>query len=179
MIRRYVKIILKAVIFIFLASCAYIGYKYYCGWLLVRQATDNISNILANENCLASEKIYSDGHTLYSMQDKALEYLKELDKSNNIDFDINETELISLNQDSVIQTWYSKNGVNTCPNSYLTAAQKGDVIHVRVNGIMRCKLTFMPSWSNEAPYVISIPISIETNKIASDFYKSQTDNRNY
>ena len=77
MFRKLAKILLGTMVGFILFTVCYIGYYYFEGYMISRTILNNISYYAMSENCLASDKVYSEDSTLTSVQDKIIKILDE------------------------------------------------------------------------------------------------------
>lgn len=175
MFRKLAKILLGTMVGFILFTVCYIGYYYFEGYMISRTILNNISYYAMSENCLASDKVYSEDSTLTSVQDKIIKILDEYSEQTWY-LDINtKGDVFGNGEDNIVSCWYLGDTGEEMPAfSYEEAAPKETLLTLR----LRCNLSFplklVPNGGKE-DYVLELPLTVTNSVVGTKYYKGTED----
>ena len=168
MVKAMLKMFFTTFFLCFFGTLLYFAVYYHDMYLVTQHCANLISEIVANEGCVASEKIYkksSDDTVGYSMQDSIANLLKSTSKANSkpkMQLRLYQNAVSPLgNLDGANVTFGSSNESNATvrvytldqPNdflgSYADAAKKGDVVNIEIYGKVDYRIPFVPDWKKQ------------------------------
>lgn len=183
MIKAMLKMFFTTFFLCFFGTILYFAVFYHDMYLVTQHCANLISEIVANEGCVASEKIYKNSSGAYSMQDSIATLLKNTSKVNSkpkMQLRLYGNEVSPLgNLVGVNVTFGSSNTSNatvrvstldnpgTFLGSYVDAAKKGDVVNIEIYGKVDYRIPFVPDWkkqnSSTKAYVDTKPVAPNQN----------------
>lgn len=171
MLVKFAKAIFYSIMIGIIGTLLYVGYFYFEGFLTTRSALSSVVEVVSRENCLASERIYTDSFgTAVSMQDRIKKTLDDYsDASWYLDFDTSAGNFFG--EDKTVNVTYIDDGGNEVrADSYVDAAQRGTALTVEVKSTMSMVLRLMPEINGEK-FVLELPITVKANTVGLRYYK--------
>lgn len=176
MFKKLAKILLGTMVSLIVFTVVYIMYYYFEGYMISRTCLNSISYYAMSENCISSDKVYLEGGSLTSVQDKVTEILEEYNQ-NNWYMDFNTTSnVFGTGEDFTVSCYYTDEfGAEVSALSYDDASPKGTVLTVELRCTFKFPLRMVPNLPGSDPPVLELPITVKTNIVGIKYYKGTED----
>lgn len=176
MFSRLAKILLGTMVGLLVFTLVYITYFYFEGYMLARSCLNSVTYYVMSENCISSDKVYLEGGSLTSVQDKVVNMLD--DYSNNswyLKFDTS-GDVFGYGDNYPVSCYYTDPTGNVVEAfSYDYAAPRGTVLTVELRCEFEFPLRLVPNGSSAKPVTLKLPVNVKTKIVGTKYYKGTED----